>query len=69
MDLYLVQIQGYFDIFFDYVYGLLVILDYLLSKNLFDIVVVFFDVGGVVRVRVFVKKLNDVFLVIIDKCC
>lgn len=47
------------------------IFDYLVSKGIFfdDLVVVLFDVGGVVRVCVFVKKLFDVFLVIVDKRC
>ncbi|NEN90816.1 MAG: ribose-phosphate pyrophosphokinase [Okeania sp. SIO3H1] len=67
MDLHSAQIQGYFDIPFDHVYGLPVILDYLVSKNLSDIVVVSPDVGGVARARAFAKKLNDAPLAIIDK--
>jgi ribose-phosphate pyrophosphokinase len=67
MDLHSAQIQGYFDIPFDHVYGSPVILDYLLSKNLNDIVVVSPDVGGVARARAFAKKLNDAPLAIIDK--
>ncbi len=67
MDLHSAQIQGYFDIPFDHVYGLPVILDYLTSKNLSDIVVVSPDVGGVARARAFAKKLNDAPLAIIDK--
>lgn len=67
MDLHSAQIQGYFDIPFDHVYGSPVILDYLLSKNLGDIVVVSPDVGGVARARAFAKKLNDAPLAIIDK--
>lgn len=67
MDLHSAQIQGYFDIPFDHVYGSPVILDYLLSKRLDDIVVVSPDVGGVARARAFAKKLNDAPLAIIDK--
>lgn len=67
MDLHSAQIQGYFDIPFDHVYGSPVILDYLMSKNLSDIVVVSPDVGGVARARAFAKKLNDAPLAIIDK--
>ncbi|MDX2096206.1 MAG: ribose-phosphate pyrophosphokinase [Leptolyngbyaceae cyanobacterium bins.59] len=67
MDLHSAQIQGYFDIPFDHVYGSPVILDYLLSKQLTDIVVVSPDVGGVARARAFAKKLNDAPLAIIDK--
>lgn len=67
MDLHSAQIQGYFDIPFDHVYGSPVLLDYLISKNLSDIVVVSPDVGGVARARAFAKKLNDAPLAIIDK--
>ncbi|NET00405.1 MAG: ribose-phosphate pyrophosphokinase [Sphaerospermopsis sp. SIO1G1] len=67
MDLHAAQIQGYFDIPFDHVYGSPVILDYLQSKNLQDVVVVSPDVGGVARARAFAKKLNDAPLAIIDK--
>ena len=67
MDLHTDQIQGYFDIPFDHVYGSPVILDYLASKNLSDLVVVSPDVGGVARARAFAKKLNDAPLAIIDK--
>jgi ribose-phosphate pyrophosphokinase len=55
------------DIPFDHVYGSPVILDYLISKELQDIVVVSPDVGGVARARAFAKKLNDAPLAIIDK--
>ncbi|HEY9665830.1 MAG TPA: ribose-phosphate pyrophosphokinase [Coleofasciculaceae cyanobacterium] len=67
MDLHSAQIQGYFDIPFDHVYGSPVVLDYLVSKQLSDIVVVSPDVGGVARARAFAKKLNDAPLAIIDK--
>ncbi len=67
MDLHSGQIQGYFDIPFDHVYGSPVLLDYLASKQLSDIVVVSPDVGGVARARAFAKKLNDAPLAIIDK--
>jgi ribose-phosphate pyrophosphokinase len=67
MDLHSAQIQGYFDIPVDHVYGSPVILEYLLSKNLSDLVVVSPDVGGVARARAFANKLNDAPLAIIDK--
>ncbi|MEM8779264.1 MAG: ribose-phosphate pyrophosphokinase [Cyanobacteria bacterium P01_G01_bin.49] len=67
MDLHSAQIQGYFDIPFDHVYGSPVVLDYLASKELPDVVVVSPDVGGVARARAFAKKLNDAPLAIIDK--
>lgn len=67
MDLHSAQIQGYFDIPFDHVYGSPEILNYLQSKELPDLVVVSPDVGGVARARAFAKKLNDAPLAIIDK--
>ncbi len=67
MDLHSAQIQGYFDIPLDHVYGSPEILSYLSSKKLDDIVVVSPDVGGVARARAFAKKLNDAPLAIIDK--
>jgi ribose-phosphate pyrophosphokinase len=67
MDLHSAQIQGYFDIPFDHVFGSPAILDYLASKHFSDIVVVSPDVGGVARARAFAKKLGDASLAIIDK--
>jgi len=67
MDLHSAQIQGYFDIPCDHMYGSPVIIDYLNNKHLSDLVVVSPDVGGVARARAFAKKLNDAPLAIIDK--
>jgi ribose-phosphate pyrophosphokinase len=67
IDLHSAQIQGYFDIPCDHVYGTPVLIDYISSKNLTDLVVVSPDVGGVARARAFAKKLNDAPLAIIDK--
>jgi len=67
MDLHSAQIQGYFDIPCDHVYGSPTIIDYLASKQIEDLVVVSPDVGGVARARAFAKKLNDAPLAIIDK--
>jgi ribose-phosphate pyrophosphokinase len=67
IDLHSAQIQGYFDIPCDHVYGSPVLIDYIASKNLEDLVVVSPDVGGVARARAFAKKLNDAPLAIIDK--
>ncbi len=67
MDLHSAQIQGYFDIPLDHVYGSPVILNYIANKKLDDVVVVSPDVGGVARARAFAKKLNDAPLAIIDK--
>lgn len=67
MDLHSAQIQGYFDIPCDHVYGSPVLIDYLAKKQLSDLVVVSPDVGGVARARAFAKKLDDAPLAIIDK--
>ncbi|WP_299413675.1 ribose-phosphate pyrophosphokinase [Acaryochloris sp. IP29b_bin.148] len=67
MDLHSAQIQGYFDIPVDHVYGSPVLLEYLARKQLPDLVVVSPDVGGVARARAFAKKLDDAPLAIIDK--
>ena len=67
MDLHSAQIQGYFDIPCDHIYGSPVLVDYLRSKNLADLVVVSPDVGGVARARAFAKQMNDAPLAIIDK--
>lgn len=67
IDLHSAQIQGYFDIPCDHVYGSPVLVEYLASKNIEDLVVVSPDVGGVARARAFAKMLNDAPLAIIDK--
>lgn len=67
VDLHSAQIQGYFDIPVDHVFGSPVIIDYLLKKQLSDVVVVSPDIGGVARARAFAKQLNDAPLAIIDK--
>ncbi|MCP9848383.1 MULTISPECIES: ribose-phosphate pyrophosphokinase [unclassified Cyanobium] len=67
MDLHSSQIQGYFDIPCDHIYGSPVLVDYLAGRNLGEVVVVSPDVGGVARARAFAKKMNDAPLAIIDK--
>ncbi|WP_036892408.1 MULTISPECIES: ribose-phosphate pyrophosphokinase [Prochlorococcus] len=67
MDLHSAQIQGYFDIPCDHIYGSPVLIDYLSTKNLDEIVVVSPDVGGVARARAFAKQMKDSPLAIIDK--
>ncbi len=67
MDLHSAQIQGYFDIPCDHVYSSPVLINYIASKNISDLVIVSPDVGGVARARAFAKKLNDAPLAIIDK--
>jgi ribose-phosphate pyrophosphokinase len=68
MDLHSAQIQGYFDIPLDHVYGSPVLLQYIKEKQLDDVVIVSPDVGGVARARSFAKKLGEnVPLAFIDK--
>ncbi len=67
MDLHSSQIQGYFDIPCDHIYGSPVLVDYLGTRNLGEVVVVSPDVGGVARARAFAKKMHDAPLAIIDK--
>ncbi|MEL6159823.1 MAG: ribose-phosphate pyrophosphokinase [Cyanobacteria bacterium J06554_11] len=67
LDLHSAQIQGYFDIPCDHVYGAPVLVEYVASKGIEDLVVVSPDVGGVARARAFAKMLDDAPLAIIDK--
>jgi ribose-phosphate pyrophosphokinase len=67
MDLHSAQVQGFFDIPLDHLHGTPVLLDYLQSKQLTDVVVVSPDIGGVARARAFAKKFNDAPLAIVDK--
>lgn len=66
MDLHVGQIQGFFNIPVDNLFATPVILKYLRTKKLKDLVVVSPDAGGVERARAFAKKLNA-SLAIIDK--
>jgi ribose-phosphate pyrophosphokinase len=67
MDLHSSQIQGYFDIPCDHIYGSPVLVDYLRTRHLDEMVVVSPDVGGVARARAFAKQMDDAPLAIIDK--
>lgn len=67
MDLHSAQIQGYFDIPCDHIYGSPVLVNYLAKKDLGEIVVVSPDVGGVARARAFAKQMKGSPLAIIDK--
>src|SRR6056300_128526 len=66
VDLHADQIQGFFDIPVDNVYGSPVLLDDINDQNYDDVVVVSPDIGGVVRARAVAKQL-DTDLAIIDK--
>ncbi|HEX8872306.1 MAG TPA: ribose-phosphate pyrophosphokinase [Candidatus Acidoferrum sp.] len=66
LDLHAPQIQGYFDVPVDHLYGSPVLVDYFRNKKLPDLTVVSPDAGGVERARAFAKKL-DAPLAIVDK--
>lgn len=66
VDLHAAQIQGFFDIPLDHLYGRPVVLEYIKGRNFENTVVVSPDVGSVERARSFAKRL-DMGLVIIDK--
>ena len=67
MDLHAGQIQGFFDIPVDNLYGSIVFNDYVKAKNLPNPVVASPDVGGVARARALAKNLNLLDMVIVDK--
>ena len=67
VDLHADQIQGFFDIPVDNVYGSPILLEDILKQNYENLMVVSPDVGGVVRARAVAKQLNDCDLAIIDK--
>ena len=67
-DLHAEQIQGFFDVPVDNVFGSPVLLDDILKKtDLINPIVVSPDIGGVGRARAVAKLLNDTEMAIIDK--
>ncbi len=66
MDLHAGQIQGFFDIPVDNLYGSTVFVDYIKNKNLHNPIVASPDVGGVARARNMAEKMGF-DLVIVDK--
>ena len=67
IDLHADQIQGFFDIPVDNVYGSPVLLGDAWRQRYENLIVVSPDVGGVVRARALAKQFNDCDLAIIDK--
>ncbi len=67
VDLHAEQIQGFFDVPVDNVFGTPVLLEHLKLQEFHNPVVVSPDIGGVVRARALAKLLNDIDLAIIDK--
>ena len=66
MDLHAGQIQGFFDIPVDNLYGSIVFYDYVKAKNLKNPIIASPDIGGVARARHFAEQLG-LPLVIVDK--
>jgi len=67
VDLHAEQIQGFFDVPVDNVFGSPVLLEDMEEREFEDVVVVSPDIGGVVRARAIAKLLHDTDLAIIDK--
>lgn len=67
VDLHTEQIQGFFDVPVDNVFGSPILLEDMLQQDLENPIVVSPDIGGVVRARAIAKLLNDTDMAIIDK--
>jgi len=66
MDLHANQIQGFFDIPVDHLYGITSLCDYFQEKKLKNLVVVSPDVGGIKMARAYARRLGA-GLAIVDK--
>jgi ribose-phosphate pyrophosphokinase len=66
IDLHAGQIQGFFDIPVDNLYGSIIFKEYIKSKNLPNPVIASPDIGGVARARYFAEKMG-LEMVIVDK--
>ena len=67
IDLHAEQIQGFFDVPVDNIFGTPVLLDDMATRGLENPVVVSPDLGGVVRARATAKALGDIDIAIVDK--
>ncbi len=66
IDLHAAQIQGFFDIKVDHLFAAPVFVDYFISKNLKNLVILSPDMGGIRRARAYANRL-DASLAVIDK--
>ncbi len=66
IDLHAAQIQGFFNIPVDNLYGASLFLDYIKSKNFKNPIIASPDIGGVARARYFAERLG-LDMVIVDK--
>ena len=67
VDLHAEQIQGFFDVPVDNVYGSAILIDDIERQRYQNMMVVSPDIGGVVRARAIAKQMSDLDLAIIDK--
>ena len=68
VDLHAEQIQGFYDVPVDNVYGSSVLIPHAIAQNYGDqVVVVSPDIGGVVRARAVAKRIGNAEIAIIDK--
>lgn len=67
VDLHAEQIQGFFDVPVDNVFGSPVLLEHMKQQQFDNPVMVSPDIGGVVRARAMAKLMDDADLAIIDK--
>jgi ribose-phosphate pyrophosphokinase len=66
VDLHASQIQGFFDIPVDNLYGAILFMDYIKAKNFKNPIIASPDIGGVARARYFANRLG-LDMVIVDK--
>jgi ribose-phosphate pyrophosphokinase len=66
VDLHAGQIQGFFDIPFDHLYAMPILLEYIRENLINDVVIVTPDAGGTERARAYAKRLEST-LAMIDK--
>jgi ribose-phosphate pyrophosphokinase len=66
VDLHASQIQGFFDIPVDNLYGAILFVDYIKSKKFKNPVIASPDIGGVARARYFASRLG-LDMIIVDK--
>ncbi|WP_026052628.1 ribose-phosphate pyrophosphokinase [Gayadomonas joobiniege] len=67
VDLHAEQIQGFFDVPVDNVFGSPILIEHMREQKFDNPVVVSPDIGGVVRARAIAKQFDDCDLAIIDK--
>jgi len=67
MDLHAQQLQGFFDIPMDHLYAAPVLIKYIRSKNLTDLVVVSPDVGGVKMASAYAQALHTNLAIVVKR--